>query len=166
MAASDDIRFDPFDIVVVPFPYADRLAEKRRPALVISNRKLAAHGLVWVAMITSAENEPWRATLRLRISSGRVACAVCGQAGKDCVHRAKPDRPSHRPDRQGHRTHRETEAARIFRVRHRAIFVGLKRDDRYFVRSAPLSPLLIRTFSRYLPAQIYTSLKMCRWTRW
>ena len=46
MAASDHIRFDPFDIVVVPFPYADRLAEKRRPALVISNRKLAAHGLV------------------------------------------------------------------------------------------------------------------------
>ena len=36
-------RYDPFDIVVVPFPYADRLAEKRRPALVISNRKLAVH---------------------------------------------------------------------------------------------------------------------------
>jgi hypothetical protein len=35
------VRFDAFDIVVVPFPYADRLAEKRRPALVISNRKLA-----------------------------------------------------------------------------------------------------------------------------
>jgi mRNA-degrading endonuclease toxin of MazEF toxin-antitoxin module len=33
-------RFDAFDIVVVPFPYADRLAEKRRPAPVISNRKL------------------------------------------------------------------------------------------------------------------------------
>ena len=59
MAASDDARFGPFDIVVVPFPYADRLAEKRRPALVISNRKLAAHGLVWVAMITSADNERW-----------------------------------------------------------------------------------------------------------
>jgi mRNA interferase MazF len=52
-------RFDPFDVVVVPFPYADRLAEKRRPALVVSNRKLAQHGLVWIAMITSAENERW-----------------------------------------------------------------------------------------------------------
>jgi mRNA interferase MazF len=52
-------RFDRFDVVVVPFPYADRLAEKRRPALVISNRKLAVHRLVWVAMITSADNEPW-----------------------------------------------------------------------------------------------------------
>jgi mRNA interferase MazF len=59
MAASDVRRFDPFDIVVVPFPYADRLAEKRRPALVISNRKLAGHGLIWVAMITSADNEAW-----------------------------------------------------------------------------------------------------------
>jgi mRNA interferase MazF len=59
MAASDDRRFDPFDVVVVPFPYADRLAEKRRPALVISNRRLAVHGLIWVAMITSADNEAW-----------------------------------------------------------------------------------------------------------
>lgn len=52
-------HYDAFDIVVVPFPYADRLAEKRRPALVVSNRKLAAHGVIWVAMITSAENESW-----------------------------------------------------------------------------------------------------------
>jgi hypothetical protein len=59
MATSDDRHFAPFDVVVVPFPYADRLAEKRRPALVISNRKLAAHGLIWVAMITSSGNEPW-----------------------------------------------------------------------------------------------------------
>jgi len=26
---------------------------------VISNRRLAVHGLVWVAMITGADNEPW-----------------------------------------------------------------------------------------------------------
>jgi mRNA interferase MazF len=52
-------RYAPFDVVVVPFPYADRLAEKRRPALVVSGPKLALHGLVWVAMITSADNEPW-----------------------------------------------------------------------------------------------------------
>jgi mRNA-degrading endonuclease toxin of MazEF toxin-antitoxin module len=50
---------DPFDIVVVVlFPQSDRLAEKRRPALVISNRKLAPFGLIWVAMITSADNAP------------------------------------------------------------------------------------------------------------
>jgi mRNA interferase MazF len=43
-----------FDVVVVPFPYSDRLAEKRRPALVVSHPDLAARlGRVWVAMITS-----------------------------------------------------------------------------------------------------------------
>src|SRR5260370_8023986 len=52
-------RVDVSDIVVVPFPYAGRLAEKRRPALVISNRRLAPYGLIWVAMITSAANAPW-----------------------------------------------------------------------------------------------------------
>ncbi len=50
---------DVFDIVVVPFPYSDRLAEKRRPALVISSAALRQFGLLWVAMITSAENAPW-----------------------------------------------------------------------------------------------------------
>ena len=56
---SSDLHFDAFDIVVVPFPYSDRLAEKRRPALVISNKRLEAIGVIWVAMITSAENESW-----------------------------------------------------------------------------------------------------------
>jgi mRNA interferase MazF len=47
--------FDAYDVVVVPFPYSDRLAEKRRPALVVSNPALAhRHGRVWVAMITTA----------------------------------------------------------------------------------------------------------------
>jgi mRNA interferase MazF len=59
MAVSETERFAAFDIVVVPFPYADRLAEKRRPALVISNHKLAAHGLAWLAMITSTDNDSW-----------------------------------------------------------------------------------------------------------
>lgn len=52
--------FAPYDVVVVPFPYADRLAEKRRPAIVISASALErSHGLVWLAMITSAENRRW-----------------------------------------------------------------------------------------------------------
>jgi mRNA interferase MazF len=72
MASSEGGRFDAFDVVVVPFPYPDRFAEKRRPALVISNRKLAAHGFVWLAMITSAENEPW---------PGDVAIADLRRAG-------------------------------------------------------------------------------------
>src|SRR5262245_57448012 len=44
----------PFDVVVVPFPYSDKLAEKRRPALVVSHADLPARlARVWVAMITS-----------------------------------------------------------------------------------------------------------------
>ena len=57
MAPSEGLR--EWDVVVVPFPYADQLAEKRRPALVISTPALRAHGLVWVAMITSADNARW-----------------------------------------------------------------------------------------------------------
>jgi mRNA interferase MazF len=52
--------FASFDIVVVPFPYADRLAEKRRPAVVVSAPELESrYGLVWLAMITSATNPRW-----------------------------------------------------------------------------------------------------------
>lgn len=50
----------PFDIVVVPFPYADRLAEKRRPAVVVSEPGVSdQYKLVWLAMITSAVNPRW-----------------------------------------------------------------------------------------------------------
>jgi mRNA interferase MazF len=52
MATSEGVA--PFDIVVVPFPYSDQLAEKRRPALVISNDRLHSQGFVWIAMITGA----------------------------------------------------------------------------------------------------------------
>lgn len=54
------MSFAPFDVVVVPFPYADRLAEKRRPAVVISARDVhSRYKLVWLAMITSADNPRW-----------------------------------------------------------------------------------------------------------
>ena len=42
--------------MVVPFPYSDRLAEKRRAAVVVSGAAVAAAGCVWIAMITSASN--------------------------------------------------------------------------------------------------------------
>mgnify|MGYP000967015152 CR=1 FL=1 len=51
MATSD---LAPGDVVVVPFPYSDRFAEKRRPALVVSNQLVRRQGYVWVVMITSA----------------------------------------------------------------------------------------------------------------
>ena len=54
------MQLQPFDIVVVPFPYVDRLAEKRRPAVVISAAAVSdQYQLVWLAMVTSAANPRW-----------------------------------------------------------------------------------------------------------
>ena len=45
------------DVIKVPFPYTDRSARQRRPALVVSAPSIEGeHGLLWVLMITSAEN--------------------------------------------------------------------------------------------------------------
>lgn len=52
--------FDAWDIVKVPFPYTDRPVRQRRPALVIAANGIQEHhGLLWVLMITSAENRGW-----------------------------------------------------------------------------------------------------------
>jgi mRNA interferase MazF len=52
--------FRPFDIVKVPYPYGSRPAKRRRPALVIAAGDLEQrHGLLWLAMITAAENKGW-----------------------------------------------------------------------------------------------------------
>ena len=60
-AISDPVTPARFDIVVVPFPFTDKAAQKRRPALVISDSKAfnqpAGHSVM--AMITSAGNAPW-----------------------------------------------------------------------------------------------------------
>ncbi|GEP01594.1 hypothetical protein HPGCJGGD_2175 [Methylobacterium haplocladii] len=56
MPISRPVGLPPGSIVVVPFPYSDRLAEKRRPAVVVSGSKVATAGFVWIAMITSARN--------------------------------------------------------------------------------------------------------------
>jgi mRNA interferase MazF len=48
------------DVIKVPFPYADRATRQYRPALVVSTDELeSAHGLLWVVMVTSAENRRW-----------------------------------------------------------------------------------------------------------
>ena len=52
--ATSDSAFRSWDVVVVPFPYSERLAEKRRPALVVSSAKLHRNGFLWLAMITGA----------------------------------------------------------------------------------------------------------------
>lgn len=54
------MTFDRFDVLVVPFPFTDKQASKRRPALVLSGaafNRNAGHSVM--AMITSAEHSAW-----------------------------------------------------------------------------------------------------------
>ncbi len=53
--------YEPFDVIVVPFPFTDSNRTKRRPALVLSaesdfGAKIEQSVL---AMITSQKNDPW-----------------------------------------------------------------------------------------------------------
>jgi mRNA interferase MazF len=52
--------FEKFSVVVVPFPFTDQNASKRRPALVLSStlfNNALQHSVL--AMITSAKNSNW-----------------------------------------------------------------------------------------------------------
>ncbi len=52
--------FEPGDVIRVPFPYTDRATRQSRPAVVVSTAQFQhLHGLLWVVMITSAENRGW-----------------------------------------------------------------------------------------------------------
>ncbi|MGH7072561.1 MAG: type II toxin-antitoxin system PemK/MazF family toxin [Acetobacteraceae bacterium] len=52
--------FEQGDIVRVPFPYTDRETRQHRPALVVSAGGVGdEERLLWVVMITSAENRRW-----------------------------------------------------------------------------------------------------------
>ena len=52
--------FERGDVVRVAFPYVDRNRRQHRPALVVSAGGIGPDGsLLWVVMITSAENEGW-----------------------------------------------------------------------------------------------------------
>lgn len=54
------MTFDPGDVVTVPFPFTERRHAKRRPAVVLSSRRLSAHASQYVlVMITSAHHERW-----------------------------------------------------------------------------------------------------------
>jgi len=52
-------RFEPGDVIRVPFPYTNRETHQHRPALVVSGGELAGGMLVWALMITSRENRSW-----------------------------------------------------------------------------------------------------------
>ena len=56
---------DRWDVVVVPFPFSDRAAERRRPALVLSEGAFNRAGHTILAMITSQSHHPWPGDCRL-----------------------------------------------------------------------------------------------------
>ena len=59
--------YSPGDVVVVPFPFSERDASKRRPALVCSSVAFnsASHHLV-LAMITTASHKKWPGDVAIR----------------------------------------------------------------------------------------------------
>ena len=73
------MTFDACDVVVVPFPFTDRAAAKRRPALVVSKSAFnAGHGVVVLAMITSAANSGWPSDIPIldKVSAGLSADSI------------------------------------------------------------------------------------------
>jgi mRNA interferase MazF len=54
------LALEPFDVVVLPFPFTDSGSTKRRPALVVSNSTFnGAQKHSVLAMITSADHSDW-----------------------------------------------------------------------------------------------------------
>ncbi len=70
---------DPWDVVVVPFPFTERATGKRRPALILSRKSFNRSGHSVMAMITSTGHHPWPGDTQLggfRDAGLRVPCAV------------------------------------------------------------------------------------------
>ena len=72
--------YEPFDIVVVPFPFTDSTRSKRRPALVLSNNEDFGNETehTVLAMITSQKNAPWPldCPIKNKKASGLTASSV------------------------------------------------------------------------------------------
>lgn len=54
------------DVVIVPFPFVDISAEKRRPSVILSNQAFnGSHGHSICAMITTAGNTAWSSDITI-----------------------------------------------------------------------------------------------------
>jgi mRNA interferase MazF len=52
--------YDPFSVIIIPFPFTDSPKTKRRPAVVLSTTDYQEHtGHITLLMITSALHNPW-----------------------------------------------------------------------------------------------------------
>jgi mRNA interferase MazF len=75
------VTFDGFDVVVTPFPFADRGVQRKRPALVLSRWEDfgSATGVAIIAMITTGRASQWPFDVPvtdLRAAGLRHACVV------------------------------------------------------------------------------------------
>ena len=72
--------YEPFDVVVVPFPFTDSAQTKRRPSLVLSQHSNFGNkiGHSVLAMITSKKNAPWPLDCEImsKKQSGLTAASV------------------------------------------------------------------------------------------
>ena len=71
--------FEVWDLVKVPFPYTNRPVQQRRPALVVAlPQGVGTPALLWVLMVTSAENRGWRGDVLVSdlIQAGLPAASV------------------------------------------------------------------------------------------
>jgi len=53
------VTYEPWEVVVVPFPFTERADAKRRPALVLSTKAFNENGHTLLAMITTKSHLPW-----------------------------------------------------------------------------------------------------------
>ena len=74
------MNYEPFDVIVVPFPFTDSSRNKRRPALVLSQKNEFTNKIEHsiLAMITSQKNDPWPldVAIRNKKQSGLTAPSV------------------------------------------------------------------------------------------
>lgn len=70
--------FDPFDVVVTPYPFTDRAAPRRRPALVVSSPFFnERHEEVILAILTTAGGPAWPSDVPLKDWRGAGLSAPC-----------------------------------------------------------------------------------------
>jgi mRNA interferase MazF len=97
--------FEAWDIIKVPFPYTDRPVRQRRPALVLAANGLASeHGLLWVLMITSAENRRRREDVPIAraAKAGLPAPSVVRCAKVATIEAQEAERIGKLPSRERH----------------------------------------------------------------
>jgi mRNA interferase MazF len=68
---------EPWDVVLVPFPFVERAGAKRRPALVISSEQFNTSGNTVLSMITSKGHRPWPGDVEISDRSAGGLPAPC-----------------------------------------------------------------------------------------